>query len=379
MKLRLLADDLTGALDSAAAFAGPVTVHLDAPPAGSADAASIAHPVCAVATATRDVPVAALPGLLQPSLRWLQQADVAFKKVDSLLRGNTFDEVAWLARHGGCTELIFAPAFPQQGRLTVDGRLQMQRLTAQDGTSAAPTMAEALAARGLPPSLRLHVPDVRSDADLLRLARLAVQQPSSRRLWCGSAGLAQALAQAMGMNALPTLHAAPGRAKGPLLLLSASHHPVSRAQWDLLAASTSRAHALVRHGESVALQAAVQQWQQGLCLSARIDLAPLDQLSSPDAALLLSRQIECLVAPGLPRPGGLLVVGGDTLLAVCRATGAQALRAWPAQRAGWGRAELQGGRWDGLPCHTRSGAFGAEDDLLGALQTLEASGPDSGG
>ena len=35
-KVRILADDLTGALDTAAAFAGEVPVYLDAPPTANA-------------------------------------------------------------------------------------------------------------------------------------------------------------------------------------------------------------------------------------------------------------------------------------------------------------------------------------------------------
>ena len=63
-EMRILADDLTGALDTAAAFAGEVPVYLDAPAAVDASPC----PVSVVATATRDVPVDSLPRLLAPSL-----------------------------------------------------------------------------------------------------------------------------------------------------------------------------------------------------------------------------------------------------------------------------------------------------------------------
>ena len=116
--VRILADDLTGALDTAAAFTGEVPVYLDAPPTVDASPG----PVSVVATATRDVPADMLARLLAPSLAWLADADLAYKKVDSLLRGNTFAECAHVARTGGFGGIVFAPAFPKQGRVTIDGR-----------------------------------------------------------------------------------------------------------------------------------------------------------------------------------------------------------------------------------------------------------------
>ena len=103
-EMHILADDLTGALDTAAAFAGEVPVYLDVPAAVDV----LPCPVSAVATATRDVPADSLPRLLAPSLPWLVDAELAFKKVDSLLRGNTFAECAHVARAGGFERIVFA-------------------------------------------------------------------------------------------------------------------------------------------------------------------------------------------------------------------------------------------------------------------------------
>ena len=68
--LRLLADDLTGALDSAAAFGAGWPVQLDYPPSGVDEGAEVS----VVATATRDIEPAALPEALAPSLPWLAGA-----------------------------------------------------------------------------------------------------------------------------------------------------------------------------------------------------------------------------------------------------------------------------------------------------------------
>ena len=332
--LRILADDLTGALDSAATFAGEVPVFLDAPHA------SDASPVSVVATATRDVPAAEVPALLAPSLGWLRGADVALKKVDSLLRGNTFAECAQVAQ--GFTRVVFAPAFPQQGRLTRDERAWVE----QPGSSAPQPIGErsiAEAFAGLPVA-NLWVPDVRSDDDLRRIAALSLRESSRDWLWCGSAGLAQALAEVHELRsagAAPIVPSTP-----PVVLVSASHHAVSRRQW-------ARLRAAVAPSADLAL----------------FDLSPAERLSPTLAAELLERQTG-EIAAGAVRPAALLVIGGDTLRALCRASGAMSLLAQASPRAGWGRARLVGGRWDGVPVFSRSGAFGNDEDLVEIVGAL---------
>jgi len=77
------------------------------------------------------------------------------------------------------------------------------------------------------------------------------------------------------------------------------------------------------------------------------------------------------IAHHAPHPRTLVAVGGDTLLALCRALGATGLQSWvPLECAGWGCARLVGGRWDGLVCHTRSGAFGGPRDLVEVLDSV---------
>ena len=114
MSFVLLADDLTGALDTAARFvprfgALPVTwkggwasgARDLATREGSEAAAVAAHEGCAAA---------------------LRGASLAFKKLDSLLRGHPAAELAASFRAGGFDHMVIAPAFPFQGRVTRGGR-----------------------------------------------------------------------------------------------------------------------------------------------------------------------------------------------------------------------------------------------------------------
>ncbi|MEK8028984.1 four-carbon acid sugar kinase family protein [Pseudaquabacterium rugosum] len=380
--LRILADDLTGALDTAAAFVAPVPVHLDHPPA-----VPVAAPVSALAIASRDVPPARLPALLAPAADWLAGAGIAYKKIDSLWRGNTLDELVWLVRAGGFERLIFAPAFPAQGRLCIGGRLRLA-----DGRPP-PAADDANGLRERLPGVQVDLPDVRDEADLQAVAGQVhgqVHGQGGRRwLWCGSAGLAQALARELACAAggraasesassvrAMTMAASSeaGTAAGVpgLLLISASHQDVTRGQLDRLQADWPRA-TWVRDGDAAALDAVLAPGAAARALARGgllLDLAPRGRLTPEAAAALLAAQIGRLTqAQALPRPARLVVIGGDTFVALCRATGATALHTEPARQAGWGRARWAGGAWDGVVCDSRSGAFGGPDDLRSLLGT----------
>ena len=147
------------------------------------------------------------------------------------------------------------------------------------------------------------------------------------------------------------------------MLVSASHHAVSREQWRLLRASR---HAAACHaGENPRTLAADVAPYPTL-----IDLAATAHLKPEDAAELLARQTQAIAAHA-PRPRTLVVVGGDTLLALCQALGASGLQSEVAlDRSGWGCARMVGGRWDGLVCHTRSGAFGGPQDLIEVIESV---------
>ena len=173
--LRLMADDLTGALDTAVEFvglAGPVQVHW-----GGGSARTL-PPSAALDTGSRErtaVQAVAAVEALAPALRG---ADIAYKKLDSLLRGNALAEVAACFRAGGWTHAVFAPAFPYQGRVTRGGR-QFARAAGEAWTPVSGDLVVAFAELGVPartgqpseplPS-GLTVFDAETDADLARVA-----------------------------------------------------------------------------------------------------------------------------------------------------------------------------------------------------------------
>jgi uncharacterized protein YgbK (DUF1537 family) len=358
---RILADDLTGALDSAAAFSGPgaVPVFLTTPESHYCHAA-------AIATATRDLSPAALPSALAPLLPWFTGAGMAFKKIDSLVRGNTFAEISWLVRTGRFERVVFAPAFPAQRRYTRHGRhwVGATRSDPDADSTNQVSLLDGFAREGINArtgttlaqcaGADVMIPDIGSDDDLAALASVSAEVQSRRWLWCGSAGLAWAIARHWRLS--PTV-AAELEPKAPVIVATASRHPVLRAQLaHLAAAGIPPAHATSQHRSA----------GSNLTLLDLADPAPLSQSPAKES---LARNA-ARVVDAQPKPGTLVVIGGDTLLALCKAAGAHALAARAMARSGWGRARLLGGRWDGVQCLSRSGAFGADDDLTTVVASL---------
>ncbi len=357
--LRVLADDVTGALECATAFYNdsPVPVHFGI-------CVDAADPVQVVSTDTRNVQVASVESILADCMPWFSSGDMAFKKVDSLLRGNTFHEVAWLAKQRDFSAAIFAPAFPAQGRMTKDGKLSVAptpnsfavRSDAQQLDIVAALESTGLTAhhvnhqdKPVPTGGQVMVLNAGDDQALHYLASLHRHPAARKWLWCGSGALALALSEQLRRTGQSRVNAA-AMSEGLVVLVTSSRHPVIREQLDFL----------LRQKDAN---------NNGPHWPLLLDLMEFDELPPSQARAALTRKARRVV-DAQPRPGLLVVVGGDTLLALCQATGAHGLRALPCVRPGWGHAQLSGGVWDGVRCHSRSGAFGDRNDLCELLQQI---------
>jgi uncharacterized protein YgbK (DUF1537 family) len=323
--LRLLADDLTGALDSAARFVplvGPVPVVWSSePPPGT----------MAMDSGTRDLdPVAAAESMRR--LAGIFVGDIAFKKIDSLLRGHVVMELA--ACLPGFDHCVFAPAFPFQGRITRDGR-QLVR----EGNEWRDTGTDLSA-------LPVRVMDAVTEADLDDIVAYG-RSLSGRVLWVGTGGLAGALAGRMPV-ACPDL-------RRPILALIGSNHPVTMGQLSAI----GRAHHCLGAGVAFPIEGPA-------AVTVRVPPGTARHQATGEiiAAFmaLLSK---------IPRPGTLFVTGGATLRAFCEALGADCLIVDGEVEPGVPTSVLRGGQWDGKSWDgqrivSKSGAFG-DSNLLARL------------
>jgi D-threonate/D-erythronate kinase len=345
--LRLIADDLTGALDTAAQFTGrigPLPVLLDrtiGAPEGS----------YALNLSCRDGDEKTAVALTRDSLSCFSGADIAFKKIDSLLRGHWAAELAEIVKSGSFRRIVLAPAVPAQGRLTRD-RLQMLARPSGDPLLIKDIAAE-LERHGVPAlnvDCEIVLLDAESDADLDAIAKRYANEPAT--LWCGAAGLGRALAQQ------------PLRATQPLdrphLVIVGSRHPVSLRQVEVFGAEWSECVAPMADDTSFVGRVRTTLETFGCC----VVLPDLPSgLTEMEAAERIARGLE-LLCGRLPPLGGLTVVGGETFAAFCRVLKATRLSVEGEFLHGVPVSRMESGLWSGTFCASKSGAFGEPDWLL---------------
>src|ERR1700756_3236947 len=116
--LELLADDLTGALDTVAEFVGAFG---PLPVVWSADAVE-GQSGFAIDSGTRELGPDEAFAFVRGIAPRLADADIAYKKIDSRLRGPWVAELEACLATGAWDACILAPAFPHQGRRTFGGR-----------------------------------------------------------------------------------------------------------------------------------------------------------------------------------------------------------------------------------------------------------------
>jgi len=352
--LRLLADDLTGALDAAAAFAlpsEPVAVcwrgEVSMPGAIALDSRTRE----ASAEEARAAVAAVTPALFAPG------SGLAFKKIDSLLRGQEAAELATVLALVASGHCIIAPAFPAQRRITRDGR---QYVCEAGGDRPVPAdLAADLARAGHPVSaVRAGEPvpdgvslwDAASDADLDAIVAAAAHLDNV--LWVGSAGLSAALARAARVERAGGVAPLPG----PVLGLIGSEHDVIRSQLAQLGPRHLRLDADERKANG---EIARRLGEDGVAF-ASVDLPA--GTARRDAAATIEARFAHLLA-GLDRPGTLVAAGGETLRGLCEALQAERLDVVGEIMPGVPRSILCGGRWDGITVVSKSGAFGGPDLL----------------
>jgi uncharacterized protein YgbK (DUF1537 family) len=409
-RLAILADDLTGAADTGGPFAaaGRATAVLlspDAPaPLPPAD-------VIVLTSESRSLP----PDQAREATRrcarridaWCQGDASArvYKKIDSTLRGHPAIELEVLMDTLGDRAALVAPAFPAQGRTTANGRqcvngVPIERTPfGQDGATsdlgalfmrsareAVMALSRADLQRGVEHlvgrmvrerDIRLWIADAEDDADLSLLAAVALASPL--RVLCGSAGLARAIATAgpQGREALGSegrRHDDQGR--GAVLVVAGSRHPATVAQVEAL----RRDGVVVVRPELPYLEGgdAAGAARTATCVAevletgrhAVLAITGLPELS-PDGVIVAARLASIVAGVSdRVRVGGLVLTGGDTASAACRALGSVSLWLTGELQPGIATATLIGGRHPGLSIVTKAGGFGDDAALRQALALL---------
>jgi D-threonate/D-erythronate kinase len=348
LRIAIIADDLTGALDTSTSFAlrglrvaVPTTLE-------SLDDALASDPeVIAVNTESRALATEAAASRIAEAGRRLLRAArpaIIFKKIDSRLKGNIGAESASLARAFGFREAVVAPAVPDQERFTIDGAITGRGMDA--------SLPIASFFDGLP--FETTVRDARTDSDLDSIVA-AYAGRWDRTLAIGARGLGGALARAIGGD-VPKRNARPAMAAAATLFAFGSTDPITLAQIKALPAS-------VRIREAPGGEVPPPE-----TLRLPLVLQIIGEEAGPArvvAARFAEGVADCVAACG---PANLVMGGGDTTLAILQRLGVRVL--YPVGEAAPGLPEFDIVQSDGrlLRCVAKSGGFGTPDVLAGLLR-----------
>ncbi|WP_129838690.1 four-carbon acid sugar kinase family protein [Streptomyces sp. RFCAC02] len=396
----IIADDLSGAADSAVALAdrAATTVVLDA------TAPWPDSTVVAVDADSRYLPAEAAERLAAAVVDRAGPGTLVYKKIDSTLRGNIGPETAGcltaLARRTGRRHLaVVAPAFPATGRTVRDGRVLIDGQPVEDRHPGRRPLAGQLTAAGLTvtalPLAALRtagaavraltaaidagtdavVVDAETDDDLAATVRACADLPV---LLVGSGGLAHRLTGFPAAPAAMTAHntgpdtaeAAPGGARRPALVCVGSRSDLARAQRDALVTGLPAAAVPVPLTDPDAgdATAAVTAAVTEALLAGRhaVVFPDPDEPVRPDRAADIAAGVARAVRPALHAAGTLLVTGGETARAVLLAAGVHSLTVHGEAEPGVVLMRTH----DGLPVITKAGAFGDAGTLLRVVGAL---------
>jgi uncharacterized protein YgbK (DUF1537 family) len=415
----VVADDLTGATDTAVQFARvgwPTLVALGRPVATGVAASDTDHGVVAVTTDARaaDSPVAqkrtadAVRALVAGGVEQL------YVKIDSTMRGSVGDQLAgaleaWSEKHPSAF-VVLCPAYPAMGRTVTGGAVRVHGDPLEAGPAgqdpvtpvrtsvlselipgavrvdSAPLTAVELAQRLRSAGHRAPVVtvDAGTDTDLGKIAE-AVALVGPQAVPAGSAGLASALAgqwNARPAGARASLARAAQARSAPTLVLVTSLNRTARAQQQRLTeVLADRLTAIepdlcdVMDDERCAVWRENQLQRSYDGYDVVLVSAPTQQSGSAgDTASRVARQLADFAADLHTTLdfAAVVVTGGDGARALVDRWKCTGIAIQDAVLEGIPQGVLVGGEVDGLPIITKAGGFGDHDALVAAVRRAQA-------
>ncbi len=415
LQIAVIADDITGAADTGVQFCSAVgPVHMAGAVEGDLTAAAVRTAGVAVFTNTRNTDAATAAKIVRLAAEKIHclKPRVIYKKIDSCLRGNLGAEIDTLLQATGAAASFVAPAFPEQGRTTVNDCHLIHGIPVAEteiGRDPLSPIRESRLSVHLAAQSRMPVGHV----DLVCIengpARLAQRVQTLLNQGCrhiafdaeqtahldavagltrdyfenillvGSAGLAGSLSRMMARQfPCPATTDRPSIKKWLFVCGSASR--VLADQVAMLTRSTGWAH--------VAMDPAALTIGEGLpyreqLAAGRVDIEATGSLilsiqpireSGPTSAPNNVVRGLALVAAALltaVRSEGVFLCGGDTAEAFWHQLGASALLIREEILPGLMRGEFVGGPCNGLPVVTKAGAFGHVDTLNQLIHSLK--------
>ena len=335
-RIGILADDLTSAADGA----GPFVDHGLPAVVGRAQLPSADAAIVAVDSQSRSASAVQGAERVAQLTAQLASRDILYKTCDSTLRGHVKAEMEAAFAASGRATLVFAPAFPDAGRTTVDG------IQLVNGVPVAESVYSRDPVHPVRHSRLAEFVAAISDAILLDAAtqdeldaKVAALPDPQSILWVGSPGMAIALARRCAWaKPAPRTKIAP---RGDILIAIGSANPVSH-----------------RQAGRVAAEADVTLLQ-----------APRERTADP-AAVLRAIAHDAVERLRGARFGTVIATGGETMEAILDGLKVRTFEILTELEPGFplGRAALTGG--NALFIAMKAGGFGNDDTLVRAVAQL---------
>ncbi len=351
IRIAIIADDLTGALDTASPFAcnGARTFCFTEPDAINIQTAAGAD-VISVSTNSRNMPpdrACAAVKAAAESIRSLSPETV-LKKIDSRLKGNVAVECGAVASVFGLSHLLVVPAAPDVGRHVINGAVQGAGVSHPIPLS--PMFAKS--------TCQIRIPDVASHVDMQNVVRLFMNERGM--LPVCSRGFAVALAEYLypgGVAEKPSL-------KGPWLVAIGSRDPLTSAQRTALCNASGFICNEAPDGKAESIP---PSWQELLLHCTGM------QTEDPElVARRFAEGVKTAIEAG--EPGTMLCSGGDTARAVLHTLRQNCLLVLGEAAPGLPVSRICVGGRD-LIFISKSGGFGKPSTLLDLFSNQPGHGP----
>jgi uncharacterized protein YgbK (DUF1537 family) len=375
MKIAVIADDLTGALDTGVQFTqwGYRTQLTDDPEDSTAE-------VTIINTDTRNKTPQKAYDTTYEIAKKLTPYQLIYKKTDSTLRGNPGPEIQAILDATHETTAILTPTYPPTGRRVQDGHLYIHEKPITETeyineyrkkTNYIPKILETTSKTSVhekPDNIKqgINIIDSTTEQDLLNIAA------HHTRVLAGSAGLADALCQTI-------------RNPPPVLTVIGSMRTQTRTQATQLTArlgaeiiplNTSKALNAIPQPETAqrakdalaqGIDAVITSNQtsndieQTLQEAGRLNLSPeKTETMITDALAEVTKQLQDISL------SGLIITGGATALAITKRLQIKTIEIMDEVEPGIPVIQL-----DSIPAITKAGGFGQPDTLIRATKYLK--------
>lgn len=403
----VVADDLTGAADTGIQFQNHslqtrVVVDSSAEfPGRDGDVRVLSINVDSRACTTETAYARAYETVKKLSV---QPGDLFYKKIDSTLRGNCAAELDAVLDASGRRIALVAPSYPAMERKILNGVLSVPNgyecnvteIFKQGKRPVHYVKAENLRNRPEETAARMHAEkgsaiflfDAETDEDLRRVAQLG--QTVENPIFCGSAGLATGLLSCCG--GMPEIKSAPDQNIRPasLVLTVTGSRKKETAEQIRYLKERCKFGLVMSNPEDILYTSAPEEKIRNLSEELRKELESAgwgvalvfdslfenqigfdnETIDERNKGTALAEVLGKVIYQVRDDFDGLVLVGGDTALGVCRGLGVGSILLRGEVSPGVIYGEFADGIKKGMPVVTKSGAFGKPESLADVIRWM---------